>query len=608
MGKFYPLPIFFVLLFASPQIVAQQPVEKNDTFFLAKKKGLLGRLGRSISTDPPVDEPIQLQNPYLRFKKKIIRNIEFVSLGFERNINDTTLIKRNFGVRVANTLHHNTREKVIRHNLFFAKGDRLFPYLIADNERHLRQLPYLQDARIIADDIFSGADSVDIIVITKDVFSLGGSVTISNTKSGRMVLKEENFNGSATRIALNGFYDKDRGPSTGYGGEMVNRNVAGSFADFTIGFKNFGPAFNNGRRQESVFYTGFDKPLVSAYIPWTGAVNFSFNKTFNNYYAGDSVYKTDFRYEYFNADAWAGYNFGSRKYLYTNKETRLRKFIALRVYSRRFNKIPAKAALQYDYNYADNTGVLASVNIFKQEFYRTNFIYGFGRNEDVPEGYSLSFTGGWTNQQGKHRPYYGLDFRREHFIKKGIYSSYFLSLGGYYESGKFADANVLANLTHFTRLKKMKGNWLNRNFINAGFTKLINPVLSAPLFLQSDFGLPYFNNATTAADFRSTLKLESVFFNTNKILGFRLAPFVFTDVCMVTPINKTFAKSDVFTAVGSGIRSRNENLLFGTMELKGYFFPRVIPGMKNYRVEFSTKLLFKYNSTFIRKPDFVVAN
>ena len=73
---------------------------------------------------------------------------------------------------LANSLHHITKTQVVKNNLFFKKNDALKPYLMADNERFLRQLPYLQDAGFTVVPV-PGTDSVDVIVAVKDVFSSG---------------------------------------------------------------------------------------------------------------------------------------------------------------------------------------------------------------------------------------------------------------------------------------------------------------------------------------------------------------------------------------------------------------------------------------------------
>ena len=100
----------------------------------------------------------------------------------------------------------------------------------------------------------------------------------------------------------------------------------------------------------------------------------------------------------------------------------------------------------------------------------------------------------------------------------------------------------------------------------------------------------------------------SNFYNTNKILGFRLAPFAFGEFSLLKPVKLGFGKSDVFSAVGGGIRTRNENLVFGTIELKGYFFPRTNGDMKPWKVELNSNIRFKYKSSFISRPDFIIAN
>jgi len=600
------LPIL-VACFCSVVLYAQDSSQVKDTFFLSKKKGLLGKLGKSISTDSPGPEPVKIANPYLVFEGKTIRTVSILSLGFERNINDTSKVRNTVGVVVANAFHRNTREKVIANNLFFVKGGKINPYLLADNERHLRNQVYLQDARILVDSVAGMPDEVDVIVITKDVFSIGANININGVSRIKVGVKEENVGGSGSKMSVSTFYEKDRNPNFGYGADIIKRNIKGTFIDWSLGFQTYRGAFNSGRNEENYVYTHFEKPLVSIYISWIGAGDFSISKT-SNAYIKDSLYKSDYRYSYYNADLWFGYNFGSKKLLSSNTPNRFRKFIALRGFNLRFNQLPEMSFLNYDYRYANISGALAAFTIFKQNFYRTSFIYGFGRNEDVPEGFSASIIGGITDKQNRTRPYYGIDAQASHFNSKGFFTSYTFRFGTYSYKNHWEDVDLLLGVDHFTRLKKLGSRWLNRNFYGASFTRQMTPILNQPLYLNSMFGLPYYQNGTIAADFRGTLKGEVVFFNMNKFWGFRLAPFAFGDISVIKPINQAFSKSDMYSAWGGGIRTRNENLIFGTIELRAYIFPRPVDFMKGYKVELSTSLRFKYNSTFIRKPDFVVPN
>ena len=121
----YIFLFFAALIFFKKPLQAQDNPAKEDTFFLAKKKGLLGRFGKSISRTPPDEAPVKVENPFLKYKGKIIRSIESVQLGFEYDIDDTTRIKNDFGVRIAKTFHKNSSKNVIEKNLFFKTGDRL---------------------------------------------------------------------------------------------------------------------------------------------------------------------------------------------------------------------------------------------------------------------------------------------------------------------------------------------------------------------------------------------------------------------------------------------------------------------------------------------------
>jgi hypothetical protein len=598
---------FIIFILTLPQLAAvAQQNDKQDVFFLAKKKGLLGKLGKSISTHPD-DPPQRVENPFLQYKGKIIRSIEIVRLGFECDINDSCSVKDNFGIRIGKKLHRNSTDKVIRRDLFFQEGSRVYPFLMADNERYLRDLVYLQDARILIDYSSGTTDSVDITVLTKDIFSLGGNLGISSKTRGKAELKDENINGSGSRLAISGFYDKDRQPHGAFGAEWVKRNIRGSFIDWTVGFQNFRSTFSSFQNEEEAIYTKIEKPLVTPYIPSTGGLEGGYFRTTNGYNQ-DSLYHSDYRYAYYNIDGWFGYSLDSKRALYEEKEIRVHRFAAIRGFYQHFLTVPIKYKTQYDYRYADFNGALASINVFRQVFYKTNFIYGFGRNEDVPEGFSVALTGGWVNKQAAKRPYLGLDAQLNNFIKNGYYTSYTFRAGGYYYHHRFEDVDLLFNLDKFTRLKKLNSAWFFRCFFSTGITAQVNPVLNAPLFLNSVYGLPYFDDGVINADLRTTVKAETVFYNTKKILGFRFAPFLFGDLSMLKPMKQQLSKSDLYSAVGGGVRTRNENLVFGTIELKGYYFPRVSATMNTWKIELNTDIRFKYNSTFIKRPDFVIAN
>jgi len=595
----------FIFSFFSLMLAAQELKENKDTTFLSSKKEQTKSKNRFI--DSSSRNPVKIANPFLAYSGKSIRNIKIVRLGFERNIYDTTIIKNDFGIIMANGLHTKTRTKVIQNNLFFKEGDKIKPYLLADNERQLRDQIYIQDARILIDSIADCSDSVDVVVLTKDIFPISAALIISNPTKLRLVVKNENVAGSGSRLFLGTMYDQDRDPKFGFGVDFVKRNILGSFIDWGGGFQTYHSAFNSGRREETFLYTFLERPFVTPYVPWIGGINLASNRT-NNNYLKDSLYNSDYKYNYRFADVWAGYNFSSKFLLSNNIISRVNKLVALRTFYQRFTDLPDKNRTLYDYHYANITGVLGSFNIFKQDVYRTKLVYSFGKNEDVIEGFSASIVGGWSIKENRSRPYLGTQLIRSHFANHGVYTTYVFRLGGNLYNNMFEDINVLLNVDHFTRLRKINSNWFNRNFFSAGFAHQIRPVLDQPLQINSVFGLPYFRGMLGYPEARSSVKAESVFYSMHKFLGFRMAPFLFGDITMLTQVKQPYTKSYLYSAIGGGVRTGNDNLSFGTFELKAYYFPRTLPGMKNFRLEMGANIRFRYNGIFVLKPDFVIPN
>jgi hypothetical protein len=592
--KTFITSLFFTVIFL--HAFSQQADKTADSFQLAKQRELPKKVPEKMIQDGLA--PAEKINPFLIYTGKTIRSVRIKNLGFESDINDTTLLKGGLGVVLGDALHKNTKRKVINNNLFFKEGDKVNPYLLADNERHLRDQVYIQDAVIIVKRVKDGFDSVDILVLVKDVFSFGPGAGVGGTKKYKLELKEENFGGTGMRIAASTLYDGNR---------------RGSFINWGMGFKNYNNAFNSNRSEEKIYYMRLEKPFVSQYLRWMGAFDLSFNKT-SNAYLSDSLYQSDFKYSYYNIDGWFAYIFGSRKLKYTNLKSTARKFIALRGFKQHFNDIPDKNDVHYDGSYSNVTGMLASFSIFKQNYYRATYLYGFGRNEDVPVGFSASFIGGYTIRKdslydkSRTRPYYGIEGQLGKYNKKGFYSSYTFRLGGYHYNAKWEDVDLLMNVDHFTKLKKINTRWYKRYFFSGGFTKQFSPVLEQSLLLRSTYGLPYFEFGYISADMRATVKSELVFYHTRKFLGFGFAPFAFADGVLLKPTKQSFSKSDFYSAIGTGFRIRNENLIFGTIEARFSWFPRILPNMNHFKIKFNTNLRYKYNSSFIRKPDFVSPN
>ena len=598
---------------AIPMNVSAQTKEKSDSFFLAQKKGLWGKIGKSISISskdqPSIEDGVKKNEAsFIKFKGKVIHSIIVEKLDFSRTVNDTSRSTKNFFNDIGNKLHPNTSEKVIKNNLFFSEGDTLYPALIADNERFLRDISYLQDAKILIRNTENTKDRVDVIIICKDVFPVGGSADFGSEKLINFEVNDDNLAGTGDRVAFKNMIDLDRTPHYGASIEYLRRNIMGSFINVDLGYSNIEPAFNSGRKEESAIYVKADLPLVSPYSTWTGGFESSLRFTRNNYIS-DSVYASDFKYTYRLFDSWVGYNIGAKAYISDRYQNRKKHLLALRSVYRHFNDIPNINKTIYNSLYSNLTSVLASISVFEQDYYHTNFIYGFGRNEDVPEGFSMSLTAGWTNKNNFSRPYLGFDYQRNYFTRNNAYINYMFKFGAFYWANQLEDLSFLTSIEHFTKLKKIKGSrWQTRQFISGSITQLLRTRLNDPLLISSIYGLPGTNNKSIKAATRITGNFENVFYNNWKFFGFSFAPFGFTNITYLRNSGATVSKGDIYTAFGAGVRTRNENLVFGTMELRAYYYPRSVANMHIWNIVFSTALKYKYNSQLVNKPDFAVVN
>jgi hypothetical protein len=203
----------------------------------------------------------------------------------------------------------------------------------------------------------------------------------------------------------------------------------------------------------------------------------------------------------------------------------------------------------------------------------------------------------------------GFDYQRNYFSNKKNYLNYNLRIGTYFNNGRLEDISFLTSLDYFTKLRRFgQSSWYIRHFLSGSITQLKNTLLNDPLRLSSDFGIPQLNDPTLKASTRFSFNCESVFYNTWKLVGFSFAPFAYTNITYLKPIGAPLATSDLYTALGGGVRTRNENLVFGTMELKFYYYPRTTGSLNSFNITFNTDLRFRYVSQLIKRPDFAVVN
>ena len=306
----------------------------------------------------------------------------------------------------------------------------------------------------------------------------------------------------------------------------------------------------------------------------------------------DSIFRT---YRYNVNDIWIGYNIGAEE----NHRDRSRHFISARLFQQRFSVRPTQPQDAENPAFNSRTYGLGAFTFFKQEFYKTQYVYGFGRTEDVPYGQTFSVLAGWQNLLDLKRAYVGLDAEKSFVHSGGNFYTLSFRTGGFPYKGRWEDATLLLSGKLFSKLKQYR-KFLLRQSADLDFTYVFNQRTNTLLDINYNYGLEGFRADSVLGTKRFHARYELVLYSPWRILGFRLAPILFTDVAMIAPKDKTLFYDKPYIGLGSGVRTRNENLVFGTIELKFFYYPRVAEDISRFKISVSSNLRIKYSGSFVQ--------
>ena len=602
-----------VLLCLHISIYAQvRNSEKNIA--LSKDSSLLQTIIKQFrgKPNPFIDSTFINLNKYVqqvaKYEGKRIRSIQIEQKYFGTSLLNPANTKKDALTKFADKLHNKTSENTIRKNLFIKEQELVDPLVIAYNEKWLRDLPYIQDARILAALSKVDTNEVDIYIITKDIFPIGGSFNIRNANSYTASLSTNNANDGGNAFTLNHNFDKNREINTGWGFDYTNRNLKGSFTDITIGAKSFAPNEANGDLSESTVYIRGNRPLLTPNSKWTWGFDWN-NANNENVFTSkwsDSLFNSTYNYDLKHFDAWLGYQlFSNRISLAANN---VHYFVQVRFLENIFKQRPTDYLAQIDKNYQNIEASLASFTLFKQKIIRTQYLYGFGRNEDLPKGKSMVITSGNYRREQSSLPYLGIKLENYKLLANENYRHLTLSAGSSYADAQLQDVRFMASVEQINKLRYLESGYKYRSIINISFTQTLKNKFNEALLISSSYGIPQLNNERIYGGTRITANWESVWYNSRSFYGFRTSPFAFGNITYLRTVGQPIDKGDIYTSIGSGMRIRNENLIFGTIELRAFYFPRTNLQVSPWNISLITNLRYKYNSSIISKPDFVQIN
>ena len=223
------------------------------------------------------------EEAFTPYEGKIIRHIFINQFGFEKTFIDTAQIINYSGTRLLNKLHKNTREWALRDALFIKDNTKLVAYRLADNERYLRSVDYIQDARILVMPVENAADSVDLYVVTKDLFSLNGEVNNLSPGKFKGKIGDVNLLGAAQNLQASILIQKDRNPTVGAGLMYTKYNIKNTFIDASVGFTTINPDLRDGTDDEHATYFSLQRNLISQYSHVAGGITAGVYRSHNSY-------------------------------------------------------------------------------------------------------------------------------------------------------------------------------------------------------------------------------------------------------------------------------------------------------------------------------------
>ncbi|NOS91431.1 MAG: hypothetical protein HOP30_05885 [Cyclobacteriaceae bacterium] len=591
------LPVTVLILFSlvDESAVAQSKdsvKEKRNSITRAYKQGM------RLITTTPTDTILNAKNsdPFLPYEGKIIRFIYFQQIGFEKSIYDSTRRINSAISEFANDLHSPTRESTLRKHLFIKENMRVNPYLLADNERYLRDRDFLLDDRIVVTPVSPNSDSVDVTIITRDVFSGGANIAGDLPRAPQVSMYDNNFLGRGQRIELTLLNDPNRSPEFGFATSYRKSSIFGSLTDLEVGYTQMKSGILYGAENEYSYFVRLNRPLVSTYSRLAGGVDISSNRSQNVFMKPDSVFTY---YNYNQIDLWTGYNFG----IYPKRAKAFRYFLAARYFDGSVFDQHRELELPDASRSVRVVAYLSEFTLYRQEFYKTRFVLGFGRTEDVPFGLSLSFTGGLASQYGSERAYTGVKLMYSWVNKQGSIFRLDLQSGAFIKKSAFQDGVFNTRMSYYTpayRLRKYKV----RTLVSGSYTTLFQRTLSGyTTIARSD--LEGFITSLAQGNHKFQMKVESTLYTPWSLLGFRLAPFVGADVVTID-CKECVSGSGTAYALSSGIRMRNENLIFGTIEFRVVYFPTSDWSSSFWRTQYNQNLKIKSSDLIVRPPSLVV--
>jgi len=524
------------------------------------------------------------------YKGMIIRKISFKQLDvFGPSVDDTTKVGKTKVEKTANLFHTTTSEKYLKKNILFKVGDEIDPRLMAENEKIIRDLSFIYDVNFIVIPVENQPNRVDVHIITKDVFSLGFNFSLKNEKAGTFEIYNRNTWGRGHTISGSFVFNMNRTHSLGGEVSYGKKNLNGSFIDLSTRYTNTWQKHTATLSISKNFLTSETKTAGGIYLDRSIRCN-----RVSDYYP----VRMDSNLNFSVCNFWLGRNFLFNHYKNRSKNL----YIAGSYYNVKFFN-PSNKSLSQNHNFFNRNIYLGSITLANQNFVQTNLVYRYGITEDIPYGYKSEMVFGYEDGEFNNR-FYGHLFLSAGSIFKDN-NSYFSAsaiVGGYFNRRKFEQGLIQGTINYFSPFRTILGNKF-RNFVEFEYSLGINRFEDEFITLNiNPYGIRGFESKHVFGKQRLTANIESIMFLRRDFYRFKVAAYTFTDLGMIGNNKKVIFNQDFFAAFGTGLRIRNESLVFNTLEIRIAYYPNPPIDMPHWSFKFASHIDKIFSNFKGKKP------
>jgi hypothetical protein len=613
LRKYHCILLIIVLIICSPVILKPQATRADtgasasavrDVKEYAKKDNFISWFLRQILVEDVDSTGVQYKTLFdhdrviiRKSSGKIIRKINVTVLDvFGASVGNPDDTVRSWLQDGMNSLHAKTKEWLVKNKLLFSEGQKLTPFYIHENERILRQSPYIYDVRIIPQVIPNEADSVDVMIYIQDIWSINGTASYSPAgKNASFSFNDLNFLGFGNEFRAGLKFNRELSHGWDWDGSYTVDNIKNTFISSGVYYLSE----VNRQRYGMMVIRDFFSPIIT----WGGGIAQGWQNTrYPNMKNASGVPETA---RYNLQDYWLGYAFDFKPFdpgtIFQNRFN-----IAARTTRTVFSERPDSDTTHL---FQNNTFYLGRIGFAYRSYFKDSYIYGLGKTEDVPLIKMVEVLFGYERGASSDRQYYGLKTGYSFYEDDFGYMYGGLQSGAFRSNKGWLNRTSVLEFMYFSRLNSI-GDYNWRHYIGSRYSYSYDPVNPQDILdINEVGGLRGFSESSLLGNKKLVFNYEADVFVPLRFLGFSLAVITFADFGLIGANDNSLFSSKLYQGYGLGFRIKNEHLIFPQFQFMFAFYPNTPDaGGRHFNMFHQSSMYYHFNQYYFSVPSIVAAD